>query len=112
MQFEYGYGPGEINGGAVSFYKWAVANGESHPASSGYIASPGDVAVYGLSLGATSSAAHVAIVTNEGSAHSGPDVVNGDGNQTGPSVVETDSDQLQIHTAQEVYVLVGYVSPP
>jgi len=30
VQFTYGYGPGEINGGAVSFYEWGVANGEWH----------------------------------------------------------------------------------
>ena len=40
VQFTYGYGPGEINGGAVSFYEWGVANGEWHPATSGYVASP------------------------------------------------------------------------
>jgi hypothetical protein len=44
VQFTYGYGPEDINGGAVSFYEWGVANGEWHPAASGYVASPGDVA--------------------------------------------------------------------
>ena len=38
VQFTYGYGPGEINGAAVSFYEWGVANGEWHPATSGYVA--------------------------------------------------------------------------
>ncbi|MGH9920150.1 MAG: hypothetical protein ACRD6W_14955, partial [Nitrososphaerales archaeon] len=28
VPFTYGYGPGEINGAAVSFYEWGVANGE------------------------------------------------------------------------------------
>ena len=83
MPFTYGYGPGEINGAAVSFYEWGVANGEWHPASSGYVASPGDVAVYGLSLGAVPSAVHVAIVTDDAAGQTGPDVVNGDGDRTG-----------------------------
>jgi len=47
VRFTHGYGPGEINGAAVSFYEWGVANGEWHPATSGYVAAPGDVAVYG-----------------------------------------------------------------
>ena len=51
--FTYGYAPGEINGAAVSCYEWGVANDEWHPATSGYVASPGDVAVYGFSLGAS-----------------------------------------------------------
>ena len=72
VQFTYGYGPAEINGAAVSFYEWGVANGEWHPATSGYVASPGDVAVYGLSLGADPSAVHVAIVTDDAPGQTGP----------------------------------------
>ena len=72
VPFTYGFGSGEINGGAVSFYEWGVANAEWHPATSGYVASPGDVAVYGLSLGADPSAAHVAIVTEDGAGPVGP----------------------------------------
>ena len=72
MSFTYGYGPDQINGGAASFYEWGVANGEWHPAASGYVASPGDVAVYGLSLGADPSAAHVAIVTGDAPGHRVP----------------------------------------
>ena len=67
--FTYRYGPGEINGAAGSFYEWGVANDEWHPATSGYVASPGDVAVYGLSLGAHPSAVHVAIVTDDPSGY-------------------------------------------
>ena len=93
VQFTYGYGPGEINGAAVSFYEWGVANGQWHPATSGYVAAPGDVAVYGLSLGADPSAVHVAIVTDDAPGQPGPDVVNGDGDRTGFSVVETGTDQ-------------------
>jgi hypothetical protein len=65
VDFTYGYGPTEINGAAVSFSKWGVANGEWHPATSAYVAAPGDVAVYGLTLGADPSAVHVAIVTDD-----------------------------------------------
>ena len=112
VQFTYGYGPGQVNGGAVSFYEWGVANGEWHPAASGYVAAPGDVAVYGLSLGNDPSAAHVAIVTDDSPGQPGPDVVNGDGDRTGFSVVETGTDQLQINISQNVSTLAGYVSAP
>ncbi|HEX3332811.1 MAG TPA: hypothetical protein VHS57_00610 [Acidimicrobiales bacterium] len=112
LSFSYGYAPGEINGGVVSFYEWAVANGAWHPAGSGYVASPGDVAIYGLSLGTHPSAAHAAVVTADAAGRSGPDVVNGDGDQTGYSVVETGTNQLQIQVGQNVYPLAGYASPP
>jgi hypothetical protein len=108
----YGYGPDEINGAAASFYEWGVANGAWHPASSGYIASPGDVAVYGLSLGADPSAVHVAIVTDDAPGQPGPDVVNGDGDRTGFSVVETGTNQVQADAGNGDSVLAGYVSPP
>ena len=112
VTFTYGYGPREINGAAVSFYEWGVANGEWHPASSGYVASPGDVAVYGLSLGAEPSAVHVAIVTGDASGQLGPDVVNGDGDRTGFSVVETGTDQVRADAGSGDSLLAGYVSPP
>ena len=113
VQFTYGYAPGEINGGAVSFYEWAVDNGLWHPAVSGYVASPGDVAVYGITLGVSPSATHVAIVVDDPAGQAGPNVVNGDGDQTGYSVVEAGNDQLTVHTAQDnVSNLDGYVSLP
>jgi CHAP domain len=112
VSFTYGYAPAEINGGAVTFYEWGVAHGTWHPVTSGYPASPGDVAVYGLSLEGGPSAAHVAIVTNDGPGPQGPDVVNGDGDRTGFSVVETGTDQLQVHIGQGYSALAGYVSPP
>jgi hypothetical protein len=56
-----------------------MANDEWHPATGGCIASPGDVAVYGLMLGADPSAVHVAIVTNDAPGQLGPDVVKGTG---------------------------------
>jgi CHAP domain len=112
VRFTYGYAPGEINGAAVSFYEWGVANGTWHPASSGYVASAGDVAVYGLSLGANPSAAHVAIVTSDPPAQRGPDVVNGDGDRTGFSVVEIGTNQVRADTGHDDSTLAGYVSPP
>ncbi len=112
VHVSYGYGPGQINGGAVSFYEWGVANGEWHPATSGYRAAPGDVAVYGLSLGADPSAAHVAIVTRDPPGQPGPDVVNGDGDRTGFSVVESGADQVLADTSHGDATLAGYVSPP
>lgn len=114
VRFSYGFGPGEINAGAVSFYEWAVANGLWHPAGDGYVASPGDLAIYGLYLGGASpSASHVAIVTHDSAAQSGPDVINGDGDRTGFSVVETGTDQVRAdvsHAANST--LAGYVSVP
>ena len=112
VQFTYGYGPGEINGAAVSFYEWGAASGEWHPAMSGYVAAPGDVAVYGLSLGPHPSAMHVAIVTGDLRGQRGPDVVNGDGDRTGFSVVETATDQVRADAGHGDSTLAGYVSPP
>jgi hypothetical protein len=112
VPFTYGYGAGTINGGVVSFYEWAVANGEWHPATSGYVASPGDLAIYGLVLGADPSAAHVAIVTADAPGQQGPDVVNGDGDRTGFSVVEIGTNQAIADTGDNNSTLAGYVSPP
>jgi hypothetical protein len=112
VHFTYGYGPGQINGAAVSFYEWGVANGQWHPATSGYVAAPGDVVVYGLSIGAIPSAVHVAIVTRDPPGQQGPDVVNGDGDRTGFSVVETGTDQVRADAGHGKSTLAGYVSPP
>jgi hypothetical protein len=38
VKLTYGYVWGEINGGAISFYEWGVANGAWHPATGGYVA--------------------------------------------------------------------------
>ncbi len=108
----YGYGPGEKNGAAASFHQWAVANGQWQAATSRYVAAPGDLAIYGLSLGADPSATHVAIVTDDAPGQSGPDAVNGDGDGTGFSVVETGTDQLEVHAGEVVSSLAGYVSLP
>jgi hypothetical protein len=53
------------------------------------------VAVYGLSLGASPSAVHVAIVTDDPPGQRGPDVVNGDGDRTGFPAVEIGTSQVR-----------------
>jgi CHAP domain len=114
VHITYGYGPGEINAGAVSFYHWGIANGEWHPATSGYVAAPGDVAVYGLSLGPDVDplAQHVAIVTADAPGQRGPDVVDGDGDRTAFSIVEFGTDQVTAYAGHRYYTLSGYVSLP
>lgn len=112
VQFTYGYGRGDINGGAVSFYEWGLANDKWHSAKSRYVPSPGDVAVYGLTAGPFPSAVHVAVVTAAVPGARGPDVVNGDGDRTGFSVVETGTTQLRVDPGHKEAELAGYVSPP
>lgn len=112
VRFAYGYQPGEINGAAASFYEWGVANGRWQPATRTYEAAPGDVAVYGLSLGTTPHAAHVAVVIRDTPGRRGPDVVNGDGNLTAFSVVESVRDERYITVGDKRYPLSGYVRPP
>lgn len=109
-RFTYGYGPADINGSSASFYLWAADHGTWHPAGSGYTPRPGDVAVYGLDP-TTDTAAHVAIVTYYAAGDRGPDVVNGDGDRTGFSVVETGSDQYKADTPGTDAPLSGYASP-
>lgn len=114
VPFSYGFSPGDINAGAASFYSWGVTHGAWHSAYSDYRPRAGDVALYGLNLGsgASPSAAHVAIVTGGGAAQSGPDVINGDGDRTGFSVVESGTDQLRADTGHgRGAPLAGYVSP-
>lgn len=111
VPFEYGQQAGQINSAAISFYFWGVGHGTWHPVSSGYHPSPGDVAVYGLDL-SDDSAVHVAVVTGYQSGERGPDVVNGDGDRTGFSVVETGTDQYEADTgSNDTGPLAGYVAP-
>lgn len=112
VQFTYGYDPGEINGAAASFYEWAVAHGRWQPATRTYVAAPGDIAVYGLSLGAAPRAEHVAIVIRESPGGRGPDVVNGNGDQTAFSAVEAGGGQGYITVGHRHYSLAGYARPP
>jgi CHAP domain len=109
-QFTYSFTPADINAASGSFYLWAVANGTWHPVGSGYTPQPGDVAVYGLDP-TTGSAAHVAIVTGYTAGKRGPDVVNGDGDRTGYSVVEAGTDQYKADTPGTDSRLSGYASP-
>jgi hypothetical protein len=111
VHFVYGYSKNEINGAVASFYDWGVHNGLWHPLSSGYVASAGDIAIYGLSSGANPSAVHAAIVTSDTPGARGPDVVNGDGDRTGFSVVEVGVDQELAKADQRASTLDGFVSP-
>lgn len=109
-QFTYSFGTSDINAASGSFYLWGMDHGTWHPVTSGYTPQPGDVAVYGLDP-TTGSADHVAVVTGYTTGSRGPDVVNGDGDRTGYSVVETGSDQYKADTPGTDSVLSGYASP-
>jgi len=106
---DYQFATGDLNSASVSFYQWGVAHGTWHPVGSGYVPQPGDAAVYGLNT-TTMVAAHVAIVTSFTPGDKGPNVVNGDGDRTGFSVVETGTDQYDADT-HGGEPLSGYVSP-
>ncbi len=111
VQFVYGEGPDEINAASVSFYLWGTAHHRWHSVGTGYVPEAGDVAVYGLDL-AAGQAQHVALVTSYSPGARGPDVVNGDGERTGFSVVETGTDQYKADLTDNGGQLAGYVSPP
>ena len=54
----------------------------------------------------------MAIVVDDPAGQRGPDVINGDGDHTGFSVVEAGSDQLRADTGHhQGALLAGYVSP-
>jgi hypothetical protein len=112
-QVDYKFISGDLNSSAASFYEWGVAHGTWHPVGSGYRPQPGDVAVYGLNISTPSDpfASHVAIVTGYTSGDHGPDVINGDGDRTGFSVVETGTDQYDADTSGTLARLAGYTSP-
>ena len=86
--------PDDLNAASASFYLWGVAHHTWHLVGSGYVPQPGDVAVYGLDL-QTLQAQHVAVVISYSPGARGPDVVNGDGERTGFSVVEAGNDQYK-----------------
>jgi hypothetical protein len=111
VRFVYGFAPDDINAASLSFYRWGVAHRTWHPIGSGYVPQPGDVAVYGLNL-QSSSAQHVAVVVGYTPGAEGPDVVNGDGDRTGFSVVETGTDQYKADLTGNGGQLAGYVSLP
>jgi len=111
VRFVYGPGPGDLNAASVSFYLWGVAHHTWRPVGSAYVPQPGDVAVYGLDL-QRSQAQHVAIVVGYSSGARGPNVVNGDGERTGFSVVEAGNDQYKADLTGNGGQLAGYVSLP
>jgi hypothetical protein len=106
----YALEPGYLNSQSASFYVWGIDNRTWHPVGSGYVPQPGDVAVYGLDL-STYVAQHVAIVTSATSDNAAPDVVNGDGDRTGFSVVEVGLHQAFADVHGHGGRLSGYVSP-
>ena len=110
MAVPYGYGSGDLNAGAISFYHWGVAHGTWHPVDSGYTPQPGDVAVYGLDTSAV-TAVHVAVVIAATGNDAAPDVINGDGDRTGYSVVEVGDNQAYADVKGRGAPLSGYVSP-
>jgi hypothetical protein len=101
---------GDLNSSSASFYEWGVAQGTWHPIGSGYVPEPGDVAVYGLDASQL-VAQHVAIVVSDAPGDKGPDVVNGDGDRTGFSVVELGNDEFTADVPGRTAYLSGYVSP-
>jgi CHAP domain len=106
----YQLAPGFLNADSASFYVWGVDHGTWHPLSSHYAPQPGDVAVYGLNTD-TVTAVHVAVVTATTSDPAAPDVVNGDGDRTGFSVVEVGDHQADADVKGNGAPLSGYVSP-
>lgn len=109
-EVSYELAPGHLNAASASFYVWGVDHGSWHPVGSGYAPQPGDVAVYGLDTGSV-TAVHVAVVTGTTGRDDAPDVVNGDGDRTGYSVVEAGDHQSDADVQGDGAPLSGYVSP-
>ncbi len=106
----YQLAPGYLNSDSASFYVWGTDHGTWHPVGSHYAPQPGDVAVYGLDTSAV-TAVHVAIVIADTGGDAAPDVVNGDGDRTGYSVVEIGDRQAYADVKGKGAPLSGYVSP-
>jgi CHAP domain-containing protein len=109
-EVSYELAPGHLNSDSASFYVWGVDHGTWHPLDSGYRPQPGDVAVYGLDL-STVTAQHVAVVTAATKHDDEPDVINGDGDRSGFSVVEVGLRQTYADVKGRGAKLSGYVSP-
>jgi hypothetical protein len=109
-EVSYQLAPGYLNGNSASFYVWGTEHGTWHPVGSGYAPQPGDVAVYGLDTSAV-TAVHVAVVIGTTGNDASPDVVNGDGDRTGYSVVEVGDNQAFADVKGKGAPLSGYVSP-
>lgn len=110
VTFTYQFINGDINSSSASFYEWGAEHGTWHPFGDGYVPQPGDVAVYGLDK-TTLTAIHVAVVTSVTPGDSVPNVVNGDGDRTGFSLVEAGTDQFYADTHSPRARISGYVSP-
>jgi CHAP domain-containing protein len=106
----YQLAPGYLNADSASFYVWGTDHGTWHPVGSHYSPQPGDVAVYGLDSEAV-TAVHVAVVTGDAGNDAAPNVVNGDGDRTGYSVVEEGTRQAFADVKGRGAPLSGYVSP-
>lgn len=107
----YQYINGDLNSSSASFYEWGVRHHTWHPLGSNYVPQPGDVAVYGLNVGAL-VAQHVAIVESFTRGSSGPDAINGDGDHTGFSRVEYQSNEYNADVSgRGSALLAGYVAP-
>jgi hypothetical protein len=107
---DYQLAPGYLNGNSASFYVWGVDHGTWHPTGSGYVPQPGDLALYGLNASAV-TAVHIAVVTAATGQADAPDVINGDGDRTGFSVVEVGTSQANADVKSDGAPLSGYVSP-
>ena len=108
---DYQYINGYLNSSAASFYEWGMEHGTWHPVGARYTPQPGDVAVYGLDVPAL-VAQHVAVVVSYTPGDHGPNVVNGDGDHHGYSVVEAGRDQIVADIPHGAGAhLSGYVSP-
>ena len=102
---------GDLNSSSASFYEWGVRHHTWHPLGSSYVPQPGDVAVYGLDIKSL-VAQHVAIVVNFTPGAAGPNAINGDGNHTGFSRVEYQTNEYNADvTGSGTALLAGYVSP-
>jgi hypothetical protein len=106
----YELAPNYLNSNSASFYVWGLNHGTWHPLSSHYRPQPGDVAVYGLDTTAV-TAQHVAIVTSATAHNDAPDVINGDGDRSGFSLVEVGIEQTYGDVKGHGDRLSGYVSP-
>jgi len=108
---DYQFIHGDLNSSAASFYEWGAARGTWHPVGTGYTPQPGDVAVYGLDVPIL-FAQHVAVVTSYTPGDRGPNVVSGDGDHQGFSVVEAGEDDVVADIPHASGApLSGYVSP-
>ena len=102
---------GDLNSSSASFYEWGVRHHTWHPIGSRYVPQAGDVAVYGLNATAL-VAQHVAVVVSVTPGAAGPNAVNGDGDHTGFSRVEYETDEYNADAAGTgSALLAGYVSP-